>query len=105
MVKKTDLDLMASEEKATTTILDEITMRMQQAFSQTQTSTSSGHDNFNIQIGVKLDGTNYALWSQVMEMYIAGKDKLGYITGDVPQPESVDPTFRKWRTKNVVVKG
>ena len=84
MVEKTDLDLMASEENFTATILNEITMRMQQAFSQTQTSTTSSHDNFNIQIGVNLDGINYALWSKVMKMYISGKDKLGYITRDVP---------------------
>ena len=54
---------------------------------------------------MKLDGTNHAFWSQVIEMYIASKDKLRYITGDVPQPEPVDPTFQKWRTENVVVKG
>ena len=56
-------------------------------------------------MGIKLDGQNYALWSQVMEMYIAGKDKLGYILGDISQLELIDPTFQKWRTENVVVKG
>ena len=56
-------------------------------------------------MGIKLDGQNYALWSQVMEMYIAGKDKLEYILGDIPQPEPTDPTFRKWRIENDVVKG
>ena len=105
MAEKIDLDLVALEEKSTANILDKITMRMQQAFSQTQTSTNSGHDNFNTKIGVKLDGTNYTHWSQVMEMYIMGKDKLGYITGDVPRPELVDPTFQKQRTENVVIKG
>ena len=77
-------------------------MRIQQAFSQTQTqiSITSGHE-----IGVKQNGTNYALWSQVMEMYIVGKNKLEYITGDVSQPESIDSTFQRWRTENVVVKG
>ena len=60
MAEKTDLDSMASGEKSTATILNEITMRMQQAFSQTQTqaSTTSGHE-----IAVKLDVTNYAFWS------------------------------------------
>ena len=56
-------------------------------------------------MGIKLDGHNYALWSQIMEMYIAGKDKLEYILGDTPQPELTDLAFWKWRTKNVVVKG
>ena len=39
-----------------------------------------------------------------MEMYIVGKEKLGYILGDNPQPEPIDSAFRKWRTENVVVK-
>ena len=38
-------------------------------------------------------------------MFILGKDKLGYINGDLPQPEPNDPSFRRWRTENSVVKG
>ncbi|KAL4644557.1 hypothetical protein ACB092_02G173100 [Castanea dentata] len=56
-------------------------------------------------IGIKLEGSNYALWSQVVEMYIFGKDKLGYINGDSPQPLETDPSFRRWRTENAIVKG
>ena len=88
-------DLMATREKSSAAILDDLTIKMQQALTQTQTSTHSSSDNFGIPMGIKLDGQNYALWSQVMEMYIAGKDKLGYILGDIPQPEPTDPTFRK----------
>ncbi|KAK6924912.1 Retrotransposon Copia-like, N-terminal [Dillenia turbinata] len=57
------------------------------------------------QIGIKLDGTNYALWSQVVDMNIPGKDKLGYINGDLPLSSQTDPTFRKWLTDNAIVKG
>ena len=96
---------MATGEKSSAAILDDLTIKMQQALTQTQTSTHSSSDNFGIPMGIKLDGQNYALWSQVMEMYIAEKDKLGYILGDIPQPEPTDPTFRKWRTENAVVKG
>ena len=35
-------------------------------------------------MGIKLDGHNYALWSQL---------------------EPTNPAFRKWRTENTVVKG
>jgi hypothetical protein len=56
-------------------------------------------------IGIKLDGNNYALWSQVVEMYISSKDKLGFINGDITQPPQTDPSFRKWRTDNAIVKG
>ncbi|KAL6321217.1 hypothetical protein AAG906_016251 [Vitis piasezkii] len=56
-------------------------------------------------ISIKLDGTNYTLWSQVVEIYVAGKDKLGYINDDLPQPSTTDPSFRRWRTENATVKG
>jgi len=56
-------------------------------------------------IGIKLDGYNYALWSQVVKMYISGKGKLGYINGECTQPSSTNPSFRKWRTDNAIVKG
>ena len=63
------------------------------------------HDITATQIGIKLDGTNYALWSQIAEMFISRKDKLGYINGYLPQPELNDPSFKRYRTKNSVVKG
>ncbi|KAI5324813.1 hypothetical protein L3X38_033886 [Prunus dulcis] len=62
-------------------------------------ATSSAH------IGIKLDGSNYALWSQVIEMYVVGKDKLGYLTGELPAPSQIDSTFNRWQTENAIVKG
>ena len=56
-------------------------------------------------IDIKLEGSNYALWSQVVEMYISGKDKLGYINRDSPQPLEIDPLLRRWRIENVIIKG
>ncbi|KAF2302961.1 hypothetical protein GH714_011911 [Hevea brasiliensis] len=53
----------------------DLVTQMAQILNQTQTQSSSSESAS--QIGVKLDGTNYALWSQVLEMYIAGNDRLG----------------------------
>jgi len=47
--------------------------------------------------------TIHGLWSQVVEIYIFGKDKLGYINENIPQSIETYPAFRKWRTKNAVV--
>ncbi|KAK6923031.1 Retrotransposon Copia-like, N-terminal [Dillenia turbinata] len=81
--------------------LIELTTKMTEILNkQTPTTETSA-----AQIGIKLDGTNYAFWSKVIEMYISGKDKLGYINGDLPPPSQTDPTFRKWRTDNAIVKG
>ena len=86
--------------------LEDLMARMTHAINQNQTQTPTVmHDISATQIGIKLDGTNYALWSQIVEMFISGKDKLGYINGDLPQPEPNDPAFRRWRTENSVVKG
>ena len=86
-------------------ILTDLTTRMTQVPNHNQTQNQITSHEPATQIGIKLDGTNYALWSQIVEMYISGKDKLGYINGDFPQPLQTDPAFRKWRTENAVVKG
>ncbi|KAJ8619667.1 hypothetical protein MRB53_028196 [Persea americana] len=85
-------------------LFTEFTTKITEALSKTQTLNLSSEPPV-ASIGIKLDGTNYALWSQVVEMYISGKDKLGYINGDLPQPPSMDLSFRKWRTDNAIVKG
>ena len=43
--------------------------------------------------------------SQVVEMYISGTNKLGYINGDLLEPLPTDPQFWKWKTKDLTVKG
>ena len=85
-------------------LFSEFTTKMTKALTKVQPLTLTTEPS-TAPIGIKLDGTNYALWSKVVEMYISGKDKLGYINGDIPQSPSIDPTFRQWRTDNVIVKG
>lgn len=77
---------------------------MDEALSKVQAPTVTS-EPAALPIGIKLDGSNYALWSQVVEMYISGKDKLGYINGELTQPSLTDPSFHKWRTDNAIVKG
>ncbi|KAJ0017590.1 hypothetical protein Pint_11215 [Pistacia integerrima] len=84
-------------------LFSNFTAKMTEALTKVQTSTMTTKPS-TAPIGIKLNETNYALWSQVVEVYISGKDKLGYINGDIPQPSSTDPTFRKWRTDNAIVK-
>ncbi|KAL6346427.1 hypothetical protein AAG906_033223 [Vitis piasezkii] len=99
-------DVVQTGGSSTDSILEDLTARMTEVLTKNQTQTHLlTYDTFAAQIGIKLDDTNYALWSQVVEMYISGKDKLGYINGDFLQPEPTDPTFRRWRTENAIVKG
>ncbi|XP_078165537.1 uncharacterized protein LOC144560247 [Carex rostrata] len=56
-------------------------------------------------ITVKLDGTNFGLWSQVVEMFVLSKDKLGHLQGELPQPSADDPAYHKWKIDDSIVKG
>ena len=81
----------------TNSILNDLTTKMMEVLTKAQTSPQPLHaDSSTTPIDIKLEGSNYALWSQVIEMYISGKDKLGYINGDSPQPPETDPSFRRW---------
>lgn len=84
--------------------LDNLTARMAEILPQTLNKTQTQNqiaisEVSAAPIGITLNSSNYALWSQVLEMYISGKDKLGYINGDITQPPTTDPTWRKWRTE------
>ncbi|KAI9153763.1 hypothetical protein LWI28_016183 [Acer negundo] len=83
-----------SDEPQSTYILTILTNRMVEVLTKASTPALT-IDTSGALIDIKLDGTNYALWSQVVEMYIFGKDKLGYINGDFLQPPQTDPSFWK----------
>ncbi|XP_078156808.1 uncharacterized protein LOC144552685 [Carex rostrata] len=55
-------------------------------------------------IAIKLDGTNFGLWSQVVEMFVLSKDKLGHLNGDRSQPPEGNPTHHKWKIDDSIVK-
>ncbi|KAM1151273.1 hypothetical protein ACFX19_034612 [Malus domestica] len=63
------------------------------------------HDSSMASIGIKLNDANYGVWSQIVEMFVVGKVKLGYLFGSNPQPSTDDPAFTKWHTENAIVKG
>ena len=94
-----------SDEATSSSILAELTTKMTEVLNRASAPSQIGSDHTVAPIGIKLDGSNYPLWSQVVEMYISGKDKLGYINGDLPQPPQTDPTSRRWQTDNAIVKG
>ncbi|KAL6319103.1 hypothetical protein AAG906_001576 [Vitis piasezkii] len=99
-------DLTQSLIPHTNSILNDLMTKMTEVLTRAQTSPQPLlADSSTAPIGIKLEGSNYALWSQVVEMYISGKDKLGYINGDSPQPPKTDPSLRRWRTENAIVKG
>ncbi|KDO37213.1 hypothetical protein CISIN_1g048147mg [Citrus sinensis] len=84
-----------TEESTTDRILSELlTSKMAEALSKAQAPTVTSEPTA-LPIGIKLDGSNYGLWSQVVEMYISGKDKLGYINGELTPPSPTDSSFRK----------
>uniref|UniRef100_A0A2N9FH39 Integrase catalytic domain-containing protein n=1 Tax=Fagus sylvatica TaxID=28930 RepID=A0A2N9FH39_FAGSY len=61
-------------------------------------------DNMSMQMtSNKLDGTNYSAWSQFVELYVTGKGKLGYLTGEKIKPAISDPSFSTWVEENAML--
>lgn len=80
----------------TDALLETLTSKLTQILTHHQDLPSHA-ENSAPPIAVKLDGCNYGLWSQIVEMYISGKDKLGYINGDLPPPLPTDLVSRSGR--------
>ncbi|KAK0605805.1 hypothetical protein LWI29_030908 [Acer saccharum] len=62
------------------------------------------HDNSS-KIEIKLDGSNYSLWSKFVEIFVAGKDKYGFLTGESVKPATTSSTYRRWLADNALVQG
>uniref|UniRef100_A0A5B6Z3B9 Retrotransposon Copia-like N-terminal domain-containing protein n=2 Tax=Davidia involucrata TaxID=16924 RepID=A0A5B6Z3B9_DAVIN len=54
--------------------------------------------------GIVLNETNYDMWSQIMEMHIAEKEKLSFIHGNSQPPTEKDDGYEKWYADNQKVK-
>ncbi|KAL5810881.1 hypothetical protein ACOSQ4_027449 [Xanthoceras sorbifolium] len=62
------------------------------------------HDN-SYKIEIKLDGSKYHLWSKFVEIFVAGKDKYGFLTGESVKPATTSPTYRRCLADNALVQG
>jgi GAG-pre-integrase domain len=107
------------EATSTNTLLEKLTqimMLQQNTLNQLIPNTSSSQpspassvvsltDGPSQPISEKLTGENYSLWSQVVRLYVKGRDKMKHLTGDPAPPQSTEPTYQKWDTDDSVVKG
>ena len=62
------------------------------------------HEGSSFNSGIELNETNYDLWSQMLEMQIAEKEKLSFIRGTFPPPKEKDEGYEKWYSDNQKVK-
>ncbi|RVX00452.1 hypothetical protein CK203_024639 [Vitis vinifera] len=69
------------------------------------TVSFNNFENSNtLQITVhRFNGKNYVEWVQSVKLVIDGKDKIGYLTGEVTKPAERDPKFKTWRSKNSMI--
>lgn len=54
--------------------------------------------------GIILSELNYDVWSQLVEMHIAEREKLSYIKGKMKQPAESEDGYEKWYVENQKVK-
>ena len=53
------------------------------------------HEGSSFNSGIVLNETNYDLWSQMLEIQIAEKEKLSFIRGASPLPKEKDEGYEK----------
>ena len=53
--------------------------------------------------GYKLNGQNYTQWARSVRIYLQGKGKEDYITGESKEPKKNDPNYQKWKLENSLV--
>lgn len=53
--------------------------------------------------GHKLNGQNFIQWERSVRIFLQGKGKEGYISGDPKQPEQEGPNLKKWQLENSLV--
>lgn len=69
-----------------------------------QEAMASNNDSNLMPItGHKLSGNNYLQWSHSVMMFICGKGKDDYLTGDAAKPNKTDEKFKVWNAENNMV--
>ena len=52
---------------------------------------------------IRLNGDNFLRWSQAVRMYIRGRGKMGYLTGEKKPPAEDDAAYVTWDAENSMV--
>ena len=67
-------------------------------------ASSGGSDGAILPItGHKLNGLNYLQWSQSVKMFVCGRGKEDYLTGDAAPLTKEDPKFKVWKSESNMV--
>ena len=75
-----------------------------ETFVTKSTSIIIQHEGSSFNSGIVLNETTYDLWSQMLEMQIAEKEKLSFIRGTSLPPKEKDEGYEKWYSDNQKVK-
>ncbi|KAK1415979.1 hypothetical protein QVD17_31767 [Tagetes erecta] len=58
-----------------------------------------------MQVNDPLTDNNYIDWSQEMTNFLFAKNKMEFVDGTIPKPQSTDETYMKWMRCDAMIKG
>lgn len=65
---------------------------------------SNQTDQHTVRISnLKLNGDNFHRWSLSVRLYIRGRGKIGYLTGEKKEPDRKDAEYATWEAENSMV--
>ena len=66
--------------------------------------TNSKSHSYSIQImTIRLNENNFLQWSQAVRMYIRGRGKISYLTGDKKELAKTDAAYATWDVENSMI--
>ncbi|KAL9457224.1 hypothetical protein AB3S75_006295 [Citrus x aurantiifolia] len=66
--------------------------------------SATSSESHSVQITtIRLNGDNFLRWYQSVRMYIRGRGKMGYLTGEKKAPAVDDPAYVAWDAENSMI--
>ena len=89
----------------TNSSISEVSSHSDQASTLPNSGNSGTPENITLLISShKLNGQNFLQWSQSVRMFICGRGKEDYLTGEIPIPKKDDPGHKKWKAENLQIR-
>ena len=97
-----------ASESSGTLVVDEVALQVIRMLREGLGNGQTQNPNSNtilekVVLSVKLDGENYSLWSQLMEVEIDIRGLTGHITDETVAPAVNDATFLRWKQEDLRV--
>ncbi|KAG8641028.1 hypothetical protein MANES_13G096450v8, partial [Manihot esculenta] len=105
-----DLPSPADQSQAIIDPIADLSQKLFQLIQNSQNGNQKSTNQFTLDSAqppsdIKLNDSNYVVWTKMMEMFITGRGKSNHLTGTPSPPTETDPAIYLWQTNDSIVRG